>query len=70
MIEQLTVGGIALASGAVLAQEVAPGAEILDKVGVAGIAVMVVYWMLTTFSRRLDKLTESIDRLAERSQGK
>ena len=64
--EQLTIGAISLASGAVLAQQDVPGIEsLLDKAGVAGIAIAVVWWMLTSFSKRLDKLTEAIGALTE-----
>jgi hypothetical protein len=42
-----------------------PTTEIADRIGVAAIAVMVVWWMLGSFSKRLDRLTEAIATLTE-----
>ena len=40
------------------------GLEIVDRIGVAGIAIWLIWWMLNSFSKRLDKLTEAIEKLA------
>ena len=65
MTDQLTIPIISIASGALVAAQDIPNIEIADRIGVAGIAVMVVWWMLGSFSKRLDKLTEAIATLTE-----
>ena len=68
--DQLTIGAISLSSGIVIAQQDFPGVDaVLDKAGVAGIAIAVVWWMLTSFSKRLDKLTDAIERLTDSERG-
>ena len=69
MTNQLSILFISLFSGAVLAAQDIPGAEVADRAGVAAIAVMVVWWMLGNFSKRLDKLTEAITTLTEHVKG-
>jgi hypothetical protein len=61
---------ISALSGVLVAFQEIPGLEVADRVGMAGTAIMIVYWMLTNFSKRLDKLTEAIDRLSQRSNDK
>ena len=59
---------ISLVSGTVigLASEIpVSGIEIADRIGIAGIAVWLIWWMLNNFSKRLDRLTDSIDKLSE-----
>lgn len=65
MTDHLTIPAISVASGALIAVQEIPGTEIADRVGVAAIAVMVVWWMLGSFSKRLDKLTDAIATLTE-----
>ena len=69
MTNQLSILFISLFSGAVLAAQDIPGAEVADRAGVAAIAVMVVWWMLGNFSKRLDKLTEAITTLTDHVKG-
>jgi cytochrome b len=69
MTDNLAIPAISVASGALIAAQDLPGAEIADRVGVAAIAVMVVWWMLGSFSKRLDKLTEAIATLTEHVKG-
>ncbi len=59
---------LTVASGAVaFAQDVpVSGVELLDRAGMAGIAVALVWWLMTSVSKRLDRLTEAIDKLAEK----
>lgn len=61
---------ISVIAGAAFVVQDIPGLEIADRIGMAGTAVMVVWWMLSNFSKRLDKLTEAIERLSERSRDK
>ncbi len=58
---------IALSAGGVAAMQEIPisGVEVFDRIGIAGIAVWLIYWMLNSFSKRLDRLTDSIDKLSE-----
>jgi hypothetical protein len=65
MTDHLTIPLISLSSGALLAAQEIPGTQIADRVGVAAIAVMVVWWMLGSFSKRLDRLTDAIATLTE-----
>jgi hypothetical protein len=65
MTDHLTIPLISLSSGALLAAQEIPGTQIADGVGVAAIAVMVVWWMLGSFSKRLDRLTDAIATLTE-----
>ena len=65
MPDQLTIPAISVASGALIAAQDLPSIDIADRIGVAGIAVMVVWWMLGSFSKRLDKLTEAIATLTD-----
>jgi hypothetical protein len=67
MTDHLTIPLISLSSGALIAAQDLPTTEIADRIGVAAIAVMVVWWMLGSFSKRLDKLTDAITLLTERS---
>jgi hypothetical protein len=67
MTDQLTIPLISVASGALIAAQEIPGTEIADRVGVAAIAVMVVWWMLGSFSKRLDRLTDAITSLTQSS---
>lgn len=62
--DQITVGLLSLGSGAVLAAQEIPGLEMADRAGMAGLAAVLVWWMLTGFNKRLDKLTDAIDRLS------
>lgn len=68
MTDTITIAGLSLAAGAVLAAQDIPvsGIEVLDRAGLAGIAVALVWWMMTSFSKRLDKLTAAVERLAEK----
>ena len=70
MLHNIAPWGLSLLTGAVLAVQDIPGADIADRVGIGAIAVMVIGWMLTSFSKRLDKLTDSIDRLSGHAQEK
>lgn len=59
---------ISLVSGTVISfsSEIpVSGFEAADRIGIAGIAVWLIYWMLNSFSKRLDRLTASIDKLSE-----
>jgi len=69
MTNHIAIATISLSSGAVIAAQDIPGAEIADRVGVAAIAVMVVWWMLGSFSKRLDRLTDAIASLTEHVKG-
>ena len=68
MTDNIGVYGISIISGAVLAVQDLPGGEVADKIGMAGIAVMVIWWMLNSFSKRLDALTAAIERLVEKEK--
>ncbi len=70
MTEHLSIPIISVASGALIAVQDLPGTELADRIGVAAIAVMVVWWMLGSFSKRLDKLTEAIATLTEQVRGR
>ena len=70
MTHNIDIGILSLATGAVVAVQDVPGIEIADRVGVAGIAVMVVWWMLTGFSKRLDSLTAAIEHLTQQFNDK
>lgn len=65
MSDQLTIPLISLSSGALIAAQDLPTTDLADRVGTAAIAVMVVWWMLGSFSKRLDKLTDAIASLTE-----
>ncbi len=69
MTEHLSIPIISVASGALIAAQDLPGTELADRIGVAAIAVMVVWWMLGSFSKRLDRLTEAIATLTEQVRG-
>ena len=63
---------VSVLSGAVIsfASEIpVSGFEVADRIGIAGIAVWLIWWMLNNFSKRLDRLTEAIERLGERVKG-
>ncbi len=51
---------VSVVSGTLMAVQDIPGLAVADRIGIGGIAVMVVWWMLSSFSKRLDKLTEAI----------
>ena len=70
MLHNIAPWGLSLLTGAVIAVQDIPGAEITDRVGIAAIAVTLVGWMLTSFSKRLDRLTDSIDRLSGHAKEK
>ena len=64
----LTAGAISLASGTIISassQIPISGIEVADRVGIAGIAVWLIWWMLNNFSKRMDRLADSIDKLSE-----
>ena len=68
MPHHLSTIAISLVSGTVisLTSEIpVSGIEIADRIGIAGIAVWLIWWMLNNFSKRLDRLTDSIDKLSE-----
>jgi hypothetical protein len=69
MQDQLSITAISVASGALIAVQDLPGTELADRIGVAAIAVMVVWWMLGSFSKRLDRLTDAITTLTENVKG-
>lgn len=66
MTEHIVSGSISLVGGWLVAQAVpvAENTAAIEKIGLAGILAMVIYWMLFNFSKRLDKLTDAIERLA------
>ena len=58
LIDHAPQAGIALASGAVVFAQEVPAMDLIEKGGLAGIAVILVWWMLFSFSKRLDAMTE------------
>lgn len=65
MTDQIQMIAISTLGGVVLALQEAPSTEMVDKIGMASIAVALIYWMLNGFNKRLDKLTEAIDKLRD-----
>jgi hypothetical protein len=65
MPNNLAIPFISLSSGALIAAQDLPATDLADRIGTAAIAVMVVWWMLGSFSKRLDKLTDAIATLTE-----
>ncbi len=60
-----SVAVVSVVSGTLMAAQDIPGLAVADRIGIGAIAVMVVWWMLSSFSRRLDKLTEAIALLTD-----
>ena len=69
MPHQLSTAAASIVCGTVISFSTdvpVSGIEVADRVGIAGIAVWLIWWMLNNFSKRLDRLTEAIERLGER----
>lgn len=67
--DQVIIGTLAVGGGAIVAAQDIPGIDtLIDKAGLGAIAVVLLWWMLTSFSKRLDRLTDSIDKLAEKEK--
>ena len=68
MPHQLSTAAVSIVCGTVIsfASEIpVSGFEVADRIGIAGIAVWLIWWMLNSFSKRLDRLTGAIDKLSE-----
>lgn len=68
----VSIAAVSIASGAVIslfAEIPVSGFEVADRVGIAGIAVWLIWWMLNSFSKRLDRLTDAIEKLSEHVKG-
>ena len=68
MTINLGAAGLSLASGALLAQEIQVE-PLVEKIGPFALTVMVIYWLLNSFSKRLDRLTAAIDKLTDKVDG-
>ena len=56
------------AGGMAFMQEAPIGvSEIFEKGGMAGIAFALVFWMMTSFNKKIDRLTAAVEKLAEKS---
>ena len=68
MPHQFSTATVCIASGTVIslsAEIPVSGIEVADRIGIAGIAVWLIWWMLNNFSKRLDRLTGAIEQLSE-----
>ena len=66
IVTDLTNGAVSMVSGLIMAENVAPDATaIVEKFGITGAFGLLLWWMLTQLSKKIDENTAAIKEMAQ-----